>query len=274
MSSGLRTSAKQLCRVGVILLLVVQALSSLLNNPLMNSYAEAIVNYASFSSVEEVRAAAARSIALRNKVAVAGQSLTDASTDAMSVPAEESALVSNASNTIDTTIRGTSEVGVGTEKSRIEVPSSVARNPIGSQLAALGNEALDDIRGGFEPANSNLRFSFGIERAVFINGELFAHTVLNLRDLQWVAGTGGGAPQVTAANAAAGALGVIQNGSGNSFTAQVGSNLAGTVVQNTLNNQTIQNVTTVNATVNSAQLFRSMSVQSAVQNGIVNSLRH
>ena len=139
-------------------------------------------------------------------------------------------------------------------------------------MAALGDKALDDIRGGFEPPDSNLRFSFGIERAVFINGELVAHTVLNLRDLQWVAGTGG-APQVTAANAAAGALGVIQNGSGNSFTAQVGSNLAGTVIQNTLNNQKIQNVTTINASVNSGQLFRSMSVQAAVQNGIVNSLR-
>ena len=227
MSSGLLTSAKQLCRVGVILLLVVQALSSLLNNPLMNSYAEAIVNYTSFSSVEAVRAAAAKNIALRNKVAVADQSSMDASMDTMNVPVDESALVSNTSNT---TIRG------------------------------------------FEPPDSNLRFSFGIERAVFINGELVAHTVLNLRDLQWVAGTGG-APQVTAANAAAGALGVIQNGSGNSFTAQVGSNLAGTVIQNTLNNQKIQNVTTINASVNSGQLFRSMSVQAAVQNGIVNSLR-
>ena len=269
MSSGLRTSAKQLCRVGVILLLVVQALSSLLNNPLMNSYAEAIVNYTSFSSVEAVRAAAAKNIALRNKVAVADQSSMDASMDTMNVPVDESALVSNTSNT---TIRSTSEVGVATEKSRIEAPSFVARNPIGSQLAALGDKALDDIRGGFEPPDSNLRFSFGIERAVFINGELVAHTVLNLRDLQWVAGTGG-APQVTAANAAAGALGVIQNGSGNSFTAQVGSNLAGTVIQNTLNNQKIQNVTTINASVNSGQLFRSMSVQAAVQNGIVDSLR-
>ena len=78
MSSGLLTSAKQLCRVGVILLLVVQALSSLLNNPLMNSYAEAIVNYTSFSSVEAVRAAAAKNIALRNKVAVAGIDDADA----------------------------------------------------------------------------------------------------------------------------------------------------------------------------------------------------
>ena len=45
------------------------------------------------------------------------------------------------------------------------------------------------------------------------------------------------------------------------------------MVQNTLNNQKIQNVTTINASVNSGQLFRSMSVQAAVQNGIVNSLR-
>ena len=142
MSSELLTSAKQLCRVGVILLLVVQALSSLLNNPLMNSYAEAIVKYTSFSSMEAVRAAAAKNIALRNKVAVADQSSMDASMDTMNVPVDESALVSNTSNT---TIRSTSEVGVATEKSRIEAPSSVARNPLGSQLADLGDKALDDI---------------------------------------------------------------------------------------------------------------------------------
>lgn len=265
MSPGLRTSAKQFCRVGVTLLLVVQALSSLLNNPLMNSYAEAIIDYASFRSAAEVRAAAEKNIARGNSsLAVANQS----SMAAINVLAGESALVGS-----------TLDAGAATEKKRIDVPPSppsppsISPSPIGSPLAALGDEALDEVRGGFEPADSNLRFSFGIERAVYINGELVAHTVLNLKDMQWVTGTGG-VPQGPSNVNANAALGVVQNGLKNSFTAQIGSNLAGTVVQNTLDNQRIQNVTTINAAVNSAQLLRSMSVQAAVHNGIVGSLRN
>lgn len=143
--------------------------------------------------------------------------------------------------------------------------------PFGA-MAALDHGSLDEIRGGFEPADSQLRFSFGIERAVFINGELITTTVLNLRDLQWTVGVGP-APEV-ATSGLAGAVGVIQNGGGNAVPAQLGADLAGTVIQNTLDNQAIQTVTTVNAAVNSAQILRTMSVQSAVQNGLVNSLRH
>lgn len=141
------------------------------------------------------------------------------------------------------------------------------------QVAALDTSVLDEIRGGFELAGSNLRFSFGIERAVYINGELVASTVLNVRDLQVVAGTGTGGTTLTLPASTAGALGIIQNGTGNTATVQVNPNIAGTVIQNTLNNQRIQNVTTINATVNSMQMMRAMSMQSAIQGGIVGSLR-
>jgi hypothetical protein len=141
------------------------------------------------------------------------------------------------------------------------------------QVAALDASVLDEIRGGFELAGSNLSFSFGIERAVYINGELVASTVLNIRDLQVVAGTGTGGATLILPASTAGALGIIQNGAGNSATVQVNPNIAGTVIQNTLNNQRIQNVTTINATVNSMQMMRAMSMQSAIQGGIVGSLR-
>ncbi|MDP3437974.1 MAG: hypothetical protein Q8R95_00080, partial [Azonexus sp.] len=78
---------------------------------------------------------------------------------------------------------------------------------------------------------------------------------------------------VTLAPGAAGALGIIQNGVGNNIAATITSNMAGTVIQNSLNDQRIQNVTTINATVNSMQAVRAMSVQSAIQSGIVSSLR-
>lgn len=156
------------------------------------------------------------------------------------------------------------------------LPVEGAPDPFAGRLVAradgsLDDDSLDGIRGGFELADSNLKFSFGIERAVFINGQLSASTVLNLRDLQWTVGAGK-APEVLT-NGAPGALGIIQSGAGNVVPAQLGGNLAGTVIQNTLNNQNIQTVTTINAAVNSAQMLRSMSLQTSINNGIVNSLR-
>lgn len=161
-----------------------------------------------------------------------------------------------------------------------EAEASAARNgmpdephPLGGRLLALAAHELDEIRGGFELADTNLKLSFGIERAVFINGELIASTVLNVKDLQGAAG-GSNLPTGLPSTSSA-ALNVIQNGSGNHFTAQLGSDqAAATVIQNTLNNQKIQNVTTINASVNSAQFLRSLSVQSAIRDGIVSSLRH
>jgi hypothetical protein len=144
-------------------------------------------------------------------------------------------------------------------------------NPLGKEMVALADTSLDEIRGGFELADSNLKFSFGIERAVFINGQLVASTVLNVKDLQLAAGSG--SPQVSISSGMPGSVAVVQNGGGNGVATQLGTNLAGTVLQNSLDNQKIQNVTTVNATVNASQILRGMSVQSAVQNGIVNSLR-
>lgn len=162
--------------------------------------------------------------------------------------------------------------GMAPASSDLPAAEGRAPAPFPERLAALGDESLDDIRGGFELAEPNLKFSFGIERAVFINGQLVATTVLNLRDLQWAAGKGL-APEVLSSGGA-GALGVIQNGGGNAVPLQGTADMAGTVIQNTLNNQNIQTVTTINAVVNSAQVLRSMSVQSAINSGIVNSLRH
>ncbi len=168
-----------------------------------------------------------------------------------------------------------SEYGNVAPKERVPLmPSSVnePQDPLGQKLAALDSGSLDEIRGGFELDGSGLKFSFGIERAVFINGELITATTLNLRDLKQVAGAGG-AP-VTLPPGAAGSLGIIQNGAGNNVSTMINpNNMAGTVIQNTLNDQKIQNVTTINASVNSMQALRTMSVQSAIQSGIVGSLR-
>lgn len=267
MSSRSRPSVKSVSKALVFLLLAVQALDSLMHNPLMNAYSADIVNYAGFRSAAEVRAAAERNIAGAT-----------AALDTAAIESTPPAALVDVNEPI-----AQNPLPIAAEVQRVaapDIPPTVeALPPDGPLMVTLADRSLDassldDIRGGFEPVGSSLKFSFGIERAVFINGQLVASTVLNLKDLQWVAGSGS-APQVltSGAAAAAGALSVVQSGAGNSFAAQAGANLAGTVIQNTLNDQKIQNVTTINAAVNSAQLLRAMSVQSAVQSGIVSSLR-
>lgn len=163
------------------------------------------------------------------------------------------------------------QLNASLKESLNEAESPTNQHPLGQQLAALDTGSLDEIRGGFELDGTGLKFSFGIERAVFINGELIASTTLNLRDLQVTAGVGGTASAVP--SGASGALGIVQNGAGNSVATTITPNMVGTVIQNSLDNQKIQNVTTINASVNSLQAVRAISVQSAIQSGIVGSLR-
>ena len=85
-------------------------------------------------------------------------------------------------------------------------------------------------------------------------------------------------PQVSqnSQQGSSGSLGVIQNGPAwqQYVASQVIQNPAATVIQNSLNNQTIQNVTTINASVvNSMPTVRALSIQNAIQYGIVSSLR-
>ncbi|HEX5393802.1 MAG TPA: hypothetical protein VFW68_10990 [Rhodocyclaceae bacterium] len=189
-------------------------------------------------------------------------------------------------------------------------------NPLGLSLTALDAAMLDEVRGGFDIAGSNLQFSFGIERAIYVNGSLVAATVLNIKNLLPVAGAGDASLQASSLQASSpqaslpqaslpqaslpqaslpqasspqaslpqasspapstttSALSVIQNGSGNNVVHEGNPILGGTIIQNTLNNQNIQAITTINANVNSMQILRAMSMLSAIQDGILNSLRH
>jgi hypothetical protein len=208
----------------------------------------------------------------------------------------------------------------------------------------VAHERLEDTRGGFDAGG--LQVSFGIERAVYINGALVVATSLNIPDVGRItteqasrlastlgpsivsatqgaalgpatgvsvaAGSNGGAGSAAGASAAAsagaagastasaagatsvataaagaggmpvttvntgaaqvvtnGALTVIQNGPGN--LANVGA-LAGspaTVIQNSLNNQSIQSVMTIDAGVNTLQAFRSQLANTALNSALM-----
>ena len=143
------------------------------------------------------------------------------------------------------------------------------RAALGSEAVALSADKLDKVRGGFTTTNGAW-VSFGIERAVYLNGELVTTTSLNIADLSKISG---GQAQVTS-NGAVGSLAVLQSGAGNVFTpGTISSTAAGTVIQNTLDNQKINTITRIDAVVNSSSIMRSMNLQSSMQSAIVNSLR-
>lgn len=132
---------------------------------------------------------------------------------------------------------------------------------------AIAPSELDNMRGGFE-TDGGFKFSFGIERAVYINGQLVTTQTLNSSELR------GGAAGPTATNLASNpAVTIIQNGAGNAFISGGPAAASGTVIQNTLNGQTIENRMVINASVNSMQALRSLNLQSAVRDGIIGSLR-
>lgn len=151
---------------------------------------------------------------------------------------------------------------------KVTKPSAKTPPPWGRDAVAMDESRLDGVRGGFM-SDTGLKLSFGIERAVYVNGNLVTSTSFNVVGLERV--SAGKAPDVTVNN---GSLAVVQNGTGNTFLpGAVSSSAVGTVIQNTLDNQKIQNVTIVNAAVNSMQVLRALNLQQAVRNAIVNSIR-
>ena len=156
-------------------------------------------------------------------------------------------------------------------------PSTVAASPVGDSASQneladwtpVSAETLDDMRGGFDLGNG-LVASFGIDRAVYVNGNLVTSTSFNVPDIAHITTT-----QAAAMNAALNSVSLTQVGPNNTFDPSALSHTtAGTVIQNTLNNQNIQSITTLNASVNSLNAFRQANFQSALQQSQLQSLGH
>jgi len=183
---------------------------------------------------------------------------------------------------------------------------------IGNALP-IDDSALDEIRGGFT-TTSGLEIAFGIERVLYINGNLISTTSLNVANagkltpalpaaaptantnvptadqlvnaiaLPIAAPTtssatsnstaGAAAPVHQAVDSSASSLALIQTGAGNIVHSDsLPPASMATIVQNTLNNQKIQNVTVINATVNSMEILKTLNLQSVVNNAINDSVR-
>lgn len=127
----------------------------------------------------------------------------------------------------------------------------------------VSEEVLDSMRGGFQIHPNGPMISFGIERSVFLNDKLVSMTSLNIPDVsKLVANTSH-------------AFTLIQQGSGNS----VPHNLSSlppltTVIQNTLDNRTIQSHTVINATVEALTWARSLDLGNSLAQANLGAIHH
>jgi hypothetical protein len=127
----------------------------------------------------------------------------------------------------------------------------------------VSEAVLDRMRGGFQSDPNGPVMSFGIQRNVYINGQLVHSTALTIPNVL----------QLTAN--ASNAFALVQNGSGNSMTTHPSSLPAlMTVIQNSLDHQAIQNQTVINATVAALSLSRALALGNAVSQANLNAIHH
>lgn len=131
---------------------------------------------------------------------------------------------------------------------------------LGAEWRPIDPARLDTMRGGFQ-LPSGAMLSFGIERMVFINGELAASTSVRVADLS----------RLTAEEARA--LGefnrgiVIQRGDGNRF--EPVRLPGGVVIQNTLDDQRITTITRLDVDSHALGGFQSLNAGTALQDALI-----
>lgn len=140
-----------------------------------------------------------------------------------------------------------------------------APSPFGDGARPVGDEALGEMRGGFT-TDGGLQVSFGIDRAVYVDGNLVAQTHLEVNQLGQLSAGGVQSTPV------AGNVAVLQGGTVLQ-TIPLPQGVA-TVIQNAADSRQLQSVTSVNAVVNSLALWHRLDVQTAVSEGLVGALQH
>ena len=176
-------------------------------------------------------------------------------------------------------------------------PAAQAAPVGGSVWMAASNKALDQMRGGFS-VGTGLMVSFGISRAVYINGDLVTSMSFNIGQVSELTPT-----QVADINRVLATLGPIQNGPGNTVPTNQAPTVPGgggansassnaatvnpasgnasgaggasvtitpgaTVIQNSLNHQQIISQTVISATSNAASIINALNLQNTINEAI------
>lgn len=133
----------------------------------------------------------------------------------------------------------------------------------------VSDAQLDAARGGFD-WGGGLVASLGIDRAVYLNGTLVTSLHIQLPDIAHLSAT-----QAGALSSALNTPSVLQVGPGNTVDPSVLSTpTTATLVQNTLDNQHIAALTTLDVSVNSLSAFRGLNLQQSLQAATANPLGH
>lgn len=146
-------------------------------------------------------------------------------------------------------------------------PAADGRGFDADPWVAVSDEALGAQRGGFVVA-TGLTVSFGMVRTVTLNGDLVNATSFNLPDVARITPA-----QARLASAAMAEAGLVQVGGGNRVPVGALAQVpAGTIIQNSLNNQNIQTLTVINTGVNSQALFKAINIQSVLNDALLGPL--
>lgn len=131
--------------------------------------------------------------------------------------------------------------------------------PLGPEWVALSTDRLDRMRGGFS-LPSGLVLSFGIERLVFVNGDVVATARVQIPDVSRM--TVDQARDLARLRQGM----VVQLGDGNTFNPSGAIN--GVVIQNGLDGQDIRTLTTLDVGVGSLGLFQHLNANAALQDAL------
>jgi hypothetical protein len=131
--------------------------------------------------------------------------------------------------------------------------------------APVPAQTLEEQRGGFINAEG-LKVSVGLESLVRINNELRSNVTVQLPNLTELAREGGTlGSQVE----------VVQNGPGNTLPSDLQNRISGlgTVIQNSLNDQVIQNLKSLNIEISGIRRANTSQIKSQITTQLVESLR-
>ncbi|MDR6840755.1 hypothetical protein [Pseudoxanthomonas sacheonensis] len=133
---------------------------------------------------------------------------------------------------------------------------------LGDEWVPVDPARLADMRGGLLMP-SGLSLSFGIERLVYVNGQLVASATLQIPDLGRM--TADQASALAAINEGR----VVQIGEGNRIGPGAGGNAL--VIQNTLDGQDISALTTLNVGVDTLGMLQELNSYDALHNALITS---
>lgn len=131
---------------------------------------------------------------------------------------------------------------------------------LGQEWVPVDPARLAEMRGGLMMP-SGMLLSFGIERLVYVNGELVASATLQIPDLGRM--TADQASALAAINEGR----VVQIGEGNRIDPGAGGNAL--VIQNTLDGQAISALTTLNVGVDTLGMLQEINTYDALHNALI-----